>query len=74
MADKFIILTNTNPPYEGQEIIINTDHIVSIYKDLTANNKVALSCKDNFWHVEEDLETVLNKIGIKYERKKSEVN
>ena len=39
---KFVTFTNANAPYEGTPILINTDHIVSVYEDLTANKKVAL--------------------------------
>ena len=39
---KFVTFKNANPPYEGQKIVINVDNIVSVYKDLTAGNKVAL--------------------------------
>ena len=53
---KFVTFTNANPPYEGTPILINTDHVISVYEDLTANKKVALWCKDNFWHVEETIE------------------
>ena len=33
---KFVTFKNANPPYEGQPILINTDHIISVYEDLTA--------------------------------------
>ena len=51
---KFVVFTNANPPFEGREIVINIDNIVSVYKDITAKDKVALWSKENFWHVEED--------------------
>ena len=38
---KFVTFKNANPPYEGKMILINTDHIISVYEDLTANKKVA---------------------------------
>ena len=50
---KFVTFKNANPPYEGQPILINTDHIISVYEDFTAQKKVALWTKDNFWHVED---------------------
>jgi len=39
---KFVVFTNANKPFEGRDIVINIDNIVTIYKDLTANDKVAL--------------------------------
>jgi hypothetical protein len=58
--------TNANPPFEGRDIVINVDNIVTIYKDLTAKDKVALWSKENFWHIQEDFNTVMEKIGIDY--------
>jgi len=66
---KFVVLTNANTPFEGREIVINADNIVSIYRDLLAGNKVALWSKENFWHVEEDFNTVMEKIGLDYKEK-----
>ena len=63
---KFVVLTNVNAPFEGKEIVINTDHIVSVYRDILAGNKVALWSSKNFWHVEEDFNTVMEKIGLDY--------
>ena len=37
---KFVVLTNVNAPFEGKEIVINTDHIVSVYRDILAGNKL----------------------------------
>ena len=45
-----------------------------VYEDLTANKKVALWSKDNFWHVEETIEQVYDKLGLEYKHKKEEVN
>jgi len=66
---KFVVFTNANKPFEGRDIVINIDNIVTIYKDLTANDKVALWSKENFWHVQEDFNTVMKKIGIDYVEK-----
>jgi hypothetical protein len=66
---KFVVFTNANKPFEGGDIVINIDNIVTIYKDLTANDKVALWSKENFWHVQEDFNTVMKKIGIDYVEK-----
>ena len=63
---KFVVFTNANKPFEDRDIVINIDNIVTIYKDLTANDKVALWSKENFWHVQEDFNTVMKKIGIDY--------
>jgi len=73
---KFVVFKNANPPFEGTDIVINVDEIVSIYRDLTKENKVALWSKENFWHVEEDFNTVMEKIGLDFreEIKKKEVN
>jgi hypothetical protein len=73
---KFVVFKNANPPFEGADIVINVDEIVSIYRDLTKENKVALWSKENFWHVEEDFNTVMEKIGLDFreEIKKKEVN
>ena len=32
---KFVTFKNANPPYEGLPILINTDHIISVYEDFT---------------------------------------
>ena len=61
---KFVTFTNETPPYEGQKIVINVDNIVSVYKDLTAGNKVALWSTENFWHVRESFEEVCGKLGL----------
>ena len=66
---KFVVFTNANRPFEVRDIVINIDNIVTIYKDLTANDKVALWSKENFWHVQEDFNTVMKKIGIDYVEK-----
>ena len=66
---KFVVFKNANVPFEGRDIVINIDNIVTIYKDLTAKDKVALWSKENFWHVEEDFNTVMEKIGIDYREK-----
>ena len=70
---KFVTFKNANPPYEGQSILINTDHIVSVYEDFTAQKKVALWTKDNFWHVENTIEEVYSKLGLEYQRDKKEI-
>ena len=66
---KFVVFTNANKPFEGRDIVINIDNIITIYKDLTANDKVALWSKENFWHVQEDFNTVMKKIDIDYVEK-----
>ena len=71
---KMVEFTNANPPYEGTKILINVDHIVSVYEDLTKEKKVALWSKNNFWHVEESIEEVYKLLGLKYEHKKQEIN
>ena len=71
---KFVTFKNANPPYEGTTILINTDHIISVYEDFTANKKVVLWTKDNFWHVEDTIEEVYDKLGLQYKHKKEEVN
>ena len=63
---KFVVFKNANVPFEGRDIVINIDNIVTIYKDLTAKDKVALWSKENFWHIQEDFNTVMEKIGIDY--------
>ena len=73
---KFVVFKNANVPFEGRDIVINIDNIVTIYKDLTAKDKVALWSKENFWHVEEDFNTVMEKIGLDYKEqvKDKEIN
>jgi len=71
---KFVTFRNANSPYEGTPILINIDHIISVYEDFTAGKKVALWTKDNFWHVEDTIEEVYDKLGLKYIHKKEEVN
>ena len=66
---KFVVFTNANPTFECREIVINIDNIVSVYKDLTAKDKVALWSKENFWHIEEDFNTVMEKLGLDYKEK-----
>ena len=70
---KFVTFTNANPPYEGTQLLINADHIISVYEDLTANKKVALWTKDNFWHVEDTIDEVYSKLGLEYKRDKKEI-
>ena len=70
---KFVTFKNANPPYEGTQILINTDHIISVYEDLTASKKVALWTKDNFWHVEDTIDEVYDKLGLEYKRDKKEI-
>ena len=70
---KFVTFKNANPPYEGQPILINTDHIISVYEDFTAQKKVALWTKDNFWHAEDSIEEVYDKLGLEFKRYKKEI-
>ena len=63
---KFVVFTNANAPFEGKPIVINVNNIVTIYRDILAGNKVALWSKENFWHIEEDFNTVMEKIGLDY--------
>ena len=70
---KFVTFKNANPPYEDTQILINTDHVISVYEDLTAQKKVALWTKDNFWHVEDTIEEVYDKLGLEYKRDKKEI-
>ena len=39
---KFVTFKNANPPYEGQPILINIDHVISVYEDFTAQKKILL--------------------------------
>ena len=70
---KFVVFTNANAPFEGKPIVINVNNIVTIYRDILAGNKVALWSKENFWHVEEDFNTVMEKIGLDYKEEIEEV-
>ena len=70
---KFVTFKNANKPYEGTQILINTDHIISVYEDLTAGKKGALWSKDSFWHVEETIDEVYDKLGLEYKRDKKEI-
>tara|TARA_Y100000401_G_scaffold98659_1_gene86568 strand:+ start:51 stop:272 length:222 start_codon:yes stop_codon:yes gene_type:complete len=70
---KFVTFKNANPPYEGQPILINIDHIVSVYEDFAAKKKVMLWGKDNYWHVEDTIEEVYDKLGLEYKRNKKEI-
>ena len=70
---KFVTFKNANPPYEGTPILINTDHIISVYEDLTAQKKVALWSKDNCWPVEDTIEEVYDKLGLEFKRDKKEI-
>ena len=36
---KFVTFKNANPPYEGRPILINTDHIIYVNEDLTADKR-----------------------------------
>ena len=70
---KFVTFKNANAPYEGQPILINTDHIISVYEDLTAGKKVMLWSKNNFWHILDTIEEVYDKLGLEYQRDKKEI-
>ena len=70
---KFGTFKNAKPPYEGQPILINIDHIISVYEDLTAVKKGALWTKDNYWHVEDTIDEVYDKLGLEYKRYKKEI-
>ena len=56
---KFVTFKNANPPYEGQPILINTDHVISVYEDFTPK---VLWQKDNFKHVEDTIDEVYDKL------------
>ena len=71
---KFVTFKNANPPYEGTIILINIDHILSVYEDLTKEKKVVLWADGNYWHVEDTIEEVYSKLGLEYKHKKEEVN
>jgi len=71
---KFVTFKNANPPYEGTTILINIDHILSVYEDLTKEKKVVLWADGNYWHVEDTIEEVYSKLGLEYKHKKEEVN
>jgi len=70
----FVVFTNANETHSGNEIVINVDNIVSIFRDTSADNKVALWSKENFWHVEEDFNTVMKKIKVNYKEKVKKTN
>ena len=71
---KFVTFKNANPPYEGTTILINTDHILSVYEDITKEKKVVLWADGNYWHVEDTIEEVYDKLGLEYKHEKTEIN
>ena len=44
------------------------------FSNQITEKKVALWSKNNFWHVEETIEQVYDKLGLEYKHKKEEVN
>ena len=69
----FKTFTNASAPFEGKKIAIDMDRISCFYEDLTAGKKVALWSKDSFWHVEETIDEVYDKLGLEYKRDKKEI-
>jgi hypothetical protein len=60
-------LTNTTESRKGQDILINMDHIISIYPDEIDGNTVTImySNTQEQWHVAENLETIMKLVEAK---------
>jgi hypothetical protein len=60
-------LTNTTESRKGQDILINMDHIISIYPDEIDGNTVTImySNTQEQWHVAENLETIMKLVQAK---------
>lgn len=60
-------LTNNTESRRGKEILINMDHIISIYPDEIDGNEVTImySNTQEQWHVAENLETIMKLIEAK---------
>ena len=54
-------LTNTTSSRKGQEILINMDHIISVYPDEVEGDEVTIlySNTREQWHVAENIETII---------------
>lgn len=60
-------LTNTTESRKGQDILINMDHIISIYPDEIDGIAVTImySNTQEQWHVAENLETIMKLVDAK---------
>ena len=60
-------LTNNTASRKGQEILINMDHIISIYPDEIDGDSVTVmySNTQEQWHVAENLETIMKMVNTK---------
>jgi hypothetical protein len=60
-------LTNNTESRRGKEIIINMDHIISIYPDEIDGAEVTImySNTQEQWHVAENLETIMKLVEAK---------
>ena len=58
-------LTNSAIARKGQPILINLDHIISVYPDEINNEPVTIfySNTKETWHVAENIETISKMIG-----------
>ena len=57
-------LTNAAINYQAKPILINTDHIISIFEDEIDEKPVTIiySMTKETWHVEETVNTIYNQI------------
>ena len=45
-----------------------------LHKDITKEKKVVLWAEGNYWHVEDTIEEVYDKLGLEYKHEKTEIN
>lgn len=57
-------LTNNNTQNKGDPILINMDHIISVYEDVIDDNKVTVlySNTNQSWYVAEKVNIIFNMI------------
>jgi 2-polyprenyl-3-methyl-5-hydroxy-6-metoxy-1,4-benzoquinol methylase len=61
---KFVKFTNAGAPYEGHPLVINVDKITTVIKDIANRNMTQLWSKESQWLIEEDYNTVMEKLGV----------
>jgi len=62
---KFVEFKNASTPFEGKKIAIDIEKIITIFQDVLKADEgkvTSLWCRENMWTVQEDFDTVLQKI------------
>jgi hypothetical protein len=61
-----IKLTNSHADFKGKKVLINSDHILSVFESKTADNKKATFVyvdKENTWQVSETVEQIYEMVS-----------